>query len=152
MEKKHLRSWKKVFENDLIYIVNELKESVERPSVIILTGEMGAGKTTFAQKMGPEQEVQSPTYSLISEAGNMAYADFYRIEKEDELVHLELDLYSENKDYVLIEWGLPYAETVKKLIGDQFKFFEVTLEVNQTANETDSSSRNYHLHQLDFGW
>ena len=46
---KEIRIWKKVLEQDLEYIVSEIKELIEKPAVMILSGAVGAGKTTFVQ-------------------------------------------------------------------------------------------------------
>ena len=44
-----VRAWKKVLESDLANIALEMKEVIEPPSVIILDGPVGAGKTTFTK-------------------------------------------------------------------------------------------------------
>ena len=54
----------------------------------------------------------SPTYSIINEQDDFAHADFYRIEDAEELIHLEMELYAEGKNYFLIEWGLPFLNEI----------------------------------------
>lgn len=137
-----IRIWKKVLESDLINIVTEMKEVVQPPCVIILDGLVGAGKTTFTRAFLERPEAPSPTYSLINEVDNIVHADLYRIEKKEELIHLEIPMYLEEKDYVLIEWGMPYLRDLQRIIGDEFKFYQLKIEINE------QKSRNFFLNQL----
>jgi tRNA threonylcarbamoyladenosine biosynthesis protein TsaE len=116
-----VRTWKKVLESDLANIATEMKEVIEPPSVIILDGPVGAGKTTFTKIFLDRKGTSSPTYSIINEVDNLLHADLYRIEKKEELIHLEIPMYLEEKDYFLIEWGMPYLTQLQRIIGDEFK-------------------------------
>lgn len=142
-----VRSWKKVFESDLANIVDELKEVAQPPCVIILDGTVGAGKTTFTRAFIEKNEIQSPTYSIINEIDNIIHADFYRIEKKDDLIHLEIPMYLEGKDYFLIEWGMPYLREIQQIIGDEFKYYNLKIEINTSSDEL-KQSRNYILSKL----
>lgn len=142
-----VRSWKKVFESDLANIVEELKEVAQPPCVIILEGTVGAGKTTFTRVFIEKNEIQSPTYSIINEIDNIIHADFYRIEKKDELIHLEIPMYLEGKDYFIIEWGMPYLREIQKIVGDEFKYYGLKIEINSSGDE-QKQSRNYVLSKL----
>ena len=124
-----LRSWKKVLESDLPNLVIELKEVVQPPCVIILDGPIGAGKTTFTRAFLDTGAVSSPTYSIINEVDNIVHADIYRIEKKEELIHLEIPMYLEEKDYFLIEWGMPYFYELQRIIGDEFKYFQLKIDI-----------------------
>src|SRR6478609_1911877 len=104
MNKKLVREWKKVYRSDLPYIVYELKDLAKVPAMIILEGDLGAGKTTFTQFFAGEKETLSPTYSILSESKNLVHADFYRIEKNEEVLQLEVPLYLEDKQYFFVEW------------------------------------------------
>ena len=79
---------------------------------IALTGELGAGKTTFAQGVARGLDfpghVVSPTFTLVREyrSGRLpiVHADVYRLERVQDVLDLELD--DEAKDGVLlVEWG-----------------------------------------------
>lgn len=137
-----IRIWKKVLESDLANIVTELKEVVQPPCVIILDGPVGAGKTTFTRSFLEREQAPSPTYSIINEVDNMVHADLYRIEKKDELIHLEIPMYLEEKDYFLIEWGMPYLYELQRIIGDEFKFYQLKIEINE------QKSRNFYLNKI----
>jgi tRNA threonylcarbamoyladenosine biosynthesis protein TsaE len=134
-----VRAWKKVVESDLSNIAIELKEVVQPPCVIILDGVVGAGKTTFTRVFTGEETTSSPTYSLINEVDNIVHADLYRIEKKEDLLHLEIPMYLEEKDYFLIEWGIPYLKELQKIVNDDFKFYVLKIEINQ------NQSRNFLL-------
>lgn len=137
-----VRAWKKVLVSDLGNIAIEMKEVIQPPSVIILDGPVGAGKTTFAKIFLDKKQSNSPTYSIINEVDNLLHADLYRIEKKEELLFLEIPMYLEEKDYFLIEWGMPYLHELQRIIGDEFKFYQLNIEINE------NQSRNFILKKL----
>ena len=137
-----IRTWKKVLESDLVNIAIELKEVVQPPCVIILDGPLGAGKTTFTRAFIERPEAPSPTYSLINEIENIIHADLFRIEKKEELIHLEIPMYLEEKDYFLIEWGMPYLNELQRIISDEFKFYQLKIEINE------QKTRNFYLNKI----
>ena len=82
---------------------------------IFLTGDLGSGKTTFAQglakglKISEKYYITSPTYSIINEypgsSFNFYHIDLYRIEKVFELESTGLDEIMDQKNSVIaIEW------------------------------------------------
>lgn len=145
MLKKHLRSWKKVFETDLPHISFELKEIVERPALFILAGKMGAGKTTFS-KAFVEGETLSPTYSVLSETNRYLHADFYRIKTREEILHLELPLYLEDKDYLLVEWGEAFYSNLISEIPEDFDHYLLEIKINEGSSDTPS--RDFELFSI----
>ena len=164
---KEIGCWKKAFESDLDYISLELRDLIETPACIILNGPVGAGKTTLVQyfskslnkkeinlsEVVPDKdipEMTSPTYSIVNEQGQIAHADFYRLEKPEEIIHLELSLYAENKRYFFIEWGVDYLKFLYEEFGDEFAYYELRIEPNQSNNEQESEvvSRNLSLFDL----
>ncbi len=149
--KKERKVWKKVSEPDLASLASELKSILKNPSVIILSGEVGVGKTTFTKEfIGDSGDVHSPSYSLINEVGSFAHADFYRIEDSEELIHLEISLYLEGKEFFLVEWGLPYATQLRKEVDQRFDFFELHLDINHNvADRTgDTPTRDFTLYEM----
>ena len=87
--------------------------------IIVLAGEMGAGKTAFAQgfgrAIGVEDPITSPTFTLVHsypiESGPMAgkvtlhHADLYRLERIGEVADLALRELADFNGIVLVEWG-----------------------------------------------
>ncbi|MFN8369635.1 MAG: tRNA (adenosine(37)-N6)-threonylcarbamoyltransferase complex ATPase subunit type 1 TsaE [Bacteriovoracaceae bacterium] len=150
MSKKILKSWKKVFKNDLNYVVGELKTLVTPPAVLILTGEMGAGKTTFVQYFaGSNLKLNSPTFSILNETKTLLHGDFYRLEKPTDLPQLELEIYLEDKEYFLVEWGRAYIKQLKAIVPEEFLFYELEIEVEEGSTDTvEGAYRNYNLVKL----
>lgn len=93
----------------------ELAQTLPEGALVLLTGPMGAGKTTLvkflAEAMGFRGEVTSPTYTLIHEYptpnGLIVHIDAYRMSDQEELYSLGLEDYLPEARVVLIEWGKP---------------------------------------------
>ena len=97
MKKTLIKTWNKVLQTDLDTISFELKKNIDTPALILLKGDLGAGKTTFAKTFS--KETHSPTYSVLIESEDVLHGDFYRIKEAEEIIHLELPLYLEDKNY-----------------------------------------------------
>lgn len=81
------------------------------PGVVLLIGNLGAGKTTLAKgivaEITPltEDDVASPTFTLIHDYGEVVHVDLYRLETEREVETLGLEELIDRARYTLIEWG-----------------------------------------------
>ncbi len=139
-------SWKKAQEHDISCVTTEVKNSVEIPAVIILSGVVGAGKTTFAKNFLVKYQIVSPTYSIINEVDDLLHADFFRLKSASEFEHLELGLYSEDKNYVLIEWGMDYLNEIQNELGDSFNYYQLRIELGESL--ADRPDRNYYLEHI----
>jgi tRNA threonylcarbamoyladenosine biosynthesis protein TsaE len=92
-----------------------LAQALPQGALVLLTGPMGAGKTTLvkflAEALGFGGEVTSPTYTLIHEyptpQGPIVHIDAYRLADQEELFSLGLEDYLPEARLVLIEWGKP---------------------------------------------
>ncbi|MDO4763608.1 MAG: tRNA (adenosine(37)-N6)-threonylcarbamoyltransferase complex ATPase subunit type 1 TsaE [Flavobacteriaceae bacterium] len=92
-------------------------------NILLLKGNLGAGKTTFSQfllkKLGSEDEVNSPTYSLVNEyqtpKGKVFHFDLYRINKIEELFDIGMDEYLETGFLSIIEWPEIYENELQGL-------------------------------------
>ena len=80
--------------------------------VVALYGELGSGKTVFAQGICAGMDVRSivtsPSYTLLREyLGRMPvfHFDFYRLESIEAIEDLDLDLYMEAGGVLIIEWA-----------------------------------------------
>lgn len=149
MNKKIIREWKKVYKSDLPYIVYELKDLTKVPAMVILEGDVGAGKTTFTQTFIGEGETLSPTYSILSECKNILHADLYRIEKNEEILQLELPIYLEDKQYFFVEWGMKFARRLLRELPENFSPYLLEISVNeQVGDHPEGPSRNFSLYSL----
>lgn len=119
-------------------------EQKDRAVVVSLQGDLGAGKTTFAQEVGKilgvRENMHSPTFVIMKVYGidwkgfkKLIHIDAYRLEKEEELAHLGWgEIVKVPENLVLIEW----PEKVPSLIPTDarkisFKFVdENTRDIN----------------------
>lgn len=149
MNKKIIREWKKVFRSDLPYIVYELKDLAKVPALIILEGDLGAGKTTFTQFFLGENETLSPTYSILSEHKGLLHGDFYRLEKNEEILQLELPTYLEDKQYFFVEWGMKYAGRILRELPENWTPYLLEIKVNTAAKDGEEGpTRNFSFYGL----
>ena len=106
-------------------VAQTIAEILSAPRVVVLRGELGAGKTTLvkgwvaALGAGAEDDVTSPTFTLVHEyAGprvKVYHLDLYRLETERELVTLGLDeMATEPGALVLVEWGEKFASVLER--------------------------------------
>ncbi len=96
--------------------------------LVVLSGEMGAGKTAFAKgvgaALGVTEPITSPTFTLVHsydiapDLGNGAkslhHADLYRLDRTAEIADLALEELAEYQGIVLVEWG----DVADALFGD----------------------------------
>ncbi|HZR15523.1 MAG TPA: tRNA (adenosine(37)-N6)-threonylcarbamoyltransferase complex ATPase subunit type 1 TsaE [Acidimicrobiia bacterium] len=80
--------------------------------VVVLAGDLGAGKTAFAQgvaaALGVREPVLSPSFTLVREyAGRMrvVHADLYRLARVQEVIDLALDEIAGTDAVTIVEWG-----------------------------------------------
>ncbi len=101
-----------VDEGELVALAHRLAQQVGEGGVIHLSGDLGAGKTTFARALlgalGVGERIKSPTYSLVESysAGdlNVHHLDLYRIAAPDELEWLGLADLASGHFLLVTEW------------------------------------------------
>lgn len=130
------------------YITNSADETIELgrklsseltpPKLVLLRGDLGAGKTTMVKGIAEafnaaeQDEVTSPTFTLIHEyrgpTVSVYHVDLYRIETDRELETLGLEeVITDDRNLVLIEWG----EKFPKLVKDR----DVEIAIERTGPE-----------------
>ncbi len=109
--------------------------------VVLLIGNLGAGKTTLAKgivsglgAVEPE-EVSSPTFTLIHEYGPRVYhIDLYRLDRAEQVATLGLDEIFDRDAVVLIEWGERFPEL---LPAERIEIRLTTLGWRSARNQSD---------------
>lgn len=101
-------------EEEMIETGRRIAALLPARAAVILTGDLGAGKTTLvkgitAARAGvSEEEISSPTFALIHEYGEpvaVYHIDLYRLDTEAEVFGLGLEEIFDRNALVLIEWG-----------------------------------------------
>jgi tRNA threonylcarbamoyladenosine biosynthesis protein TsaE len=92
-----------------------LTELLAPPKLVLLCGELGAGKTTLVKgiaaafEAAAEEDVTSPTFTLVHEYRGprvvVYHIDLYRVDTARELETLGLDDLRSDNSILLIEWG-----------------------------------------------
>jgi tRNA threonylcarbamoyladenosine biosynthesis protein TsaE len=101
-----------------------LADVLEPPKLVLLRGDLGAGKTTLVKGIAeafdaaPADEVTSPTFTLVHEYRGprftVLHVDLYRIDTDRELDTLGLeDYYDDSRFLLLIEWGEKFSRFEK---------------------------------------
>lgn len=108
---------------ETIALGRELAPKLRDLHMVILHGDLGAGKTTLVKgiaeglQAATQDDVTSPTFTLIHEYRGpevaLYHVDLYRIETERELATLGLDeVFAEDGNLVLLEWGEKFPRLV----------------------------------------
>lgn len=98
--------------------------------VISLTGDLGAGKTTFVQGaakgLGVEEPVLSPTFTLVREYRGVSpvfHVDVYRLDRLQEVLDLGFEEMLDSGGVVFIEWG----DAIEALLPDDYLQIEMSI-------------------------
>lgn len=114
--------------------------------ILLLEGDLGAGKTCFvqglAEAMGITEPVTSPTYGLMKEYGappRLVHADLYRLTDPEELVELGLEDWLEQPVLVAVEW----PDRVPDLWPEDAWVLRITPDPHR------EQGRTFHLHRRE---
>ena len=124
--------------SDLKQVARAVVESLDGRTVVLLRGEMGAGKTTLISRiaayLGAEDNVTSPTFALVNQYEGsecrIYHFDFYRIDTIEEVFDLGYEEYFYSGDLCLIEW----SEKIGELLPEDV--MTVTIHVNSETSRT----------------
>ena len=110
-------------------IAKKYAETLNRGDVVVLSGELGAGKTAFVKGVADYfglSGVTSPTYAYLNVYGDFIYHyDCYRLSCGDDAVMLGLTDYFGGENICLIEW----AENVSEVLPENIK----TVKIEKTG-------------------
>ena len=122
---------------EIKYKLNQLEETSLKVTqnfnykIILISGEMGAGKTTLIKQiligLNVIDNISSPTFSIINEyttkSKDLVYhMDLYRINKIEELEEIGFFEYLESGNLCFIEWG----DIIEDIIGENYNKFKLT--------------------------
>ncbi len=114
IDKKMIISKKVITETDTQEMAKDIFPHINSRHIVLLIGDIGAGKTFLAREFlrlwGVEEPVTSPTFNLIHEFTvnnlHIIHADFYRLNYERELIDLDiLENFTLHTGPIFIEWG-----------------------------------------------
>lgn len=106
-------------EEETIALGRRMAQTLVPPKLVVLRGELGAGKTTLIKGIAEgfhaasEEDVTSPTFTLVHEYRgpkiNVYHIDLYRVDTARELETLGIDDLIADNSVLLIEWGEKFA-------------------------------------------
>lgn len=139
---------------DIISTSNSTEETLElgkkfaphlkKGDVIVMTGDLGAGKTLFTsgilEYFGKKDEVSSPTFTIVNEYDlkddlKLFHFDVYRLESPEEFLAIGGDEFFE-QGICLIEWGEKIEEYLPKDV----------LRINIKKDTEDDTKRSFSFH------
>ena len=118
-----------------------LTELLRFGDVVALTGELGAGKTTFVQGaargMGSTATVLSPTFTLVREYPDgrlpIHHVDIYRLERVQDVLDLGFEEMTDDGGVVFVEWG----DAVEGLMPESYLKVELTSDPHTEARRLE---------------
>jgi tRNA threonylcarbamoyladenosine biosynthesis protein TsaE len=109
---------------DTIAFGRTLAPLLAPPKLVLLRGDLGAGKTTLVKgiaaafEAAAEEDVTSPTFTLVHEyrgpRANLYHIDLYRVDTPRELETLGLDDLRSENSILLIEWGEKFPRLLRE--------------------------------------
>ena len=122
-------------ESQTLELGKKLGRLLQQPALILLQGDLGAGKTVFARGIArglgvdPQIPITSPTFTLMNHYQarlDLYHFDLYRLSDPDELIELGFDDYAYGSGVALVEWpekldnpGVPGLWVNLKRIDDE---------------------------------
>ena len=130
-------------EQDTIDFAKNYAQNLKPGDIIVLSGELGTGKTKFVQDVlqyfNLQDEISSPTFTIVNEYNsdtvNIYHFDVYRLEDSDEFFAIGGEEYF-SKGICLIEWGeliedilpKPYTKISFSKSDDDARYRKLTIE------------------------
>jgi tRNA threonylcarbamoyladenosine biosynthesis protein TsaE len=139
----HTREFTTRSAEETIALGRNLAPILAPPKLVLLRGELGAGKTTLVKgiaeafQAASQDDVTSPTFTLVHEyrgpVANLYHIDLYRVDTPRELETLGLDDLVSGNSILLVEWG------------DKFPRFERERDVEITLERVSADERRIQI-------
>ena len=127
-------------EKETMCLAEKLCKSIGAGSIVLFTGEMGAGKTAFVRgalrAYGNNAHVSSPTFALVNDYGgspHIYHFDMYRVTDENDLYSTGFFDYAGADSILFIEW----SENVRQYLEAYYAPQIVTVDIQKTAKENE---------------
>ena len=110
-------------DEETLALGRKLAQLLPARAVVLLLGDLGAGKTTLAKGIAEgrgaarAEDVSSPTFTLIHEYGDpvsIYHVDLYRLDTVEQARRLGLEEFFEQPALVLVEWGDRFPELMPR--------------------------------------
>ena len=120
-------------------VVQQIIPEIKHP-ILLLKGNLGAGKTTFSQflmkELGSQDEISSPTYSIVNEydtpKGKVFHFDLYRLKSVEEAYDFGIEEYLDNCYLSIIEWPEIYMGEL-----ESYDFHEMSITNRESGREIE---------------
>lgn len=120
-------------------IVNQIIPNLQH-NILLLKGNLGAGKTTFSQfllkELASSDEISSPTYSIVNEydtpKGKVFHFDLYRLKSVEEAYDFGIEEYLDNGYLSIIEWPEIYTDEL-----EGYDFHEMIIINTESGREIE---------------
>lgn len=118
---------------DTLKIAFNYAKTLKKGDIVLLNGEMGAGKTAFtkglAKGLNVKSEITSPTYAYMNDYDGILYHyDCYRLQSGEDAEALGLTDYFNMNGVCVIEW----SENIKSVLPNDVKIVEI---IKKSENE-----------------
>jgi tRNA threonylcarbamoyladenosine biosynthesis protein TsaE len=126
-----------------------LMKHVGSKDIILLNGDLGAGKTTLTQfigkYLGVKRNINSPTFNIIkSYKGKelkLHHMDCYRLEDSDE--DLGFNEYFEDDAVTIIEW----SQFIQEFLPEEYLVINITT-INESQRQINIAAKGYHYTKI----
>ena len=133
-------------ENDTIKFADEFASKFDMHYIIVLSGDLGSGKTKFTEGVlrhfGLEDEISSPTFTIVNEYDakdfKIFHFDLYRLADVDEFYAMGGEEYLQN-GLCIFEWG----EMIEEIL--QTRYTKITF----SRNTENTDFRNLRIEEID---
>ena len=127
-------------ESETMALAEALCRKIHGGSIVLFSGEMGAGKTAFVRgalhAYNNNAFVSSPTFALVNDYGgepHIYHFDMYRVRNADDLYSTGFFDYMREDSILFIEW----SENIRSDIEDAFGGDIVSIDIQKTENENE---------------
>ncbi len=127
-------------EAETMSLAADLCQRIGAGSIVLFSGEMGAGKTAFVrgalQAYNNGAFVSSPTFALVNDYGgspHIYHFDMYRVQDADDLYSTGFFDYVREDSILFIEW----SENIRSFIEDAYASNVVSIDIRKTENENE---------------